>query len=250
MNYSQFKNISCYEEFEIQCDLTGISKIDVLKEIGHQINDYYFFVSNDGIFNWFDLEGNHTRDPGMLEELGTEHIPYTISECIIPDSITSIGEGTFSYCRSLESITLPNNVISIGDYAFYNCKSLKEITIPNSVTHVGDIAFSFCRSLTSIILPNNITCIGHEVFSYCYSLKSIIIPNNVTSIRYGAFYYCESLEEIIIPDSVTSIGNDVFYGCDSLKEVTFKGKTLEEVKQMIKYPFGIKDESIIKVSEI
>ena len=30
MNYNQFSNLSCYEEFEIQCDLTGISKIDIL----------------------------------------------------------------------------------------------------------------------------------------------------------------------------------------------------------------------------
>ena len=200
MNYNQFKNISCYEEFEIKSALTGISKIDILKEIGHQINNYYFFISNDGIFNWFDLEGNHIKDPGMLEELETEHIPHTISECIIPDS----------------------------------------------VTRIGDIAFSFCRSLESITIPNSVTCISHEVFSYCYSLKSIIIPNNVTSIEYGAFYYCESLKEIIIPDSVTHIGNGVFSFCESLKEVTFKGKTLDKIKQMICYPFGIKDESIIK----
>ena len=66
MNYNQFKNISCYEEFEIKSSLTGISKIDILKEIGHQINDYYFFVSNDGTFNWFDLEGNHIENPGIL----------------------------------------------------------------------------------------------------------------------------------------------------------------------------------------
>ena len=63
---NQFKNISCYEEFEIQCTLTGISKIDVLKEIGYKIDDYYYFISEDGILNWFDLEGNHIENPGVL----------------------------------------------------------------------------------------------------------------------------------------------------------------------------------------
>ena len=63
MNYNQFYNLSCYKEFEILCALMGISKIGVLKEIGHQVNDYYFFVSNDGIFNWFDLDGNRVVDP-------------------------------------------------------------------------------------------------------------------------------------------------------------------------------------------
>ena len=200
MNYNQFKNISCYEEFEIQCDLTGISKIDVLKKIGHQTNDYYFFVSNDGIFNWFDLSGNHIENSCVLKELKTEHIPQTISECIIPDGVTYIG------C-----------------YAFYNCNSLKEITIPDSVT-----------------------CIGNWVFSFCKSLQSITIPNSVTSIGGWVFYGCKSLKEIVIPDSVRYIGEYAFSYCDSLREVIFKGRTLEEVKQMKDYPFGIEDDSIFK----
>ena len=62
MNYDQFNNLSCYEEFEIQCDLIGISKIDVLKEIGHKIDNYYLLILEDGIFNWFDLNGNHIKD--------------------------------------------------------------------------------------------------------------------------------------------------------------------------------------------
>jgi hypothetical protein len=66
MNYNQFKNISCYEEFEILCTLTGVSKIDVLKEIGHKIDNYYYFISEDDVFNWFDLDGNHVEDPGIL----------------------------------------------------------------------------------------------------------------------------------------------------------------------------------------
>ena len=154
MNYNQFNSLSCYEEFEIQCALAGISKVDVLKEIGHKIDDYYFFVSNDGIFNWFDLNGNHVEDPGVLKEIKQKQIPLSISKCIIPDS-----------------------VICISDGAFFCCYSLNEITIPNSV---------IC------------------------------------------------------------IDNDAFFGCDTLKEIIFKGQSLEEVKQMENYPFGIEDESIIK----
>ena len=197
---NQFKNISCYEEFEIQSVLSGISKIDILKEIGYQIDNYYFFVSNDGIFNWFDSEGNHIEDPGVLKELKNYHIPDNITKCIIPNSVTSIGTKAFCYCELLTSITMHNNVTNIGDYAFYFCDSLKEITIPDNVTSIGD----------------------------------------------AAFYSCESLISITIPDDVTSIGIKAFYDCVSLKEVVFKGKTLEEVKQMKNYPFGIKDKSIIK----
>ena len=65
---------------------------------------------------------------------------------------------------------IPNSVTSIGDGAFYNCKSLQSITIPNSVTKIGNRAFSGCGSLQSITIPNSVTKIGDEAFSYCTHL--------------------------------------------------------------------------------
>jgi hypothetical protein len=246
MNYNQFKNISCYEEFEIQATLSGISKIDILKAIGHQIYNYYFFMSEDGIFNWFDLNGNYIEDIGILKKIKEKHIPKTIINCIIPNSVTRIDEWAFYDCKSLTSITIPDSVISIGDYAFYNCQSLTSITIPNSVTSIGKWAFKNCKSLKEITIPNNVINIGHEAFCYCTSLKEITIPNGVTSIGNSTFAYCKSLTSITIPNSVTSIDEVAFCRCNVLKEVIFKGKTLDQVKQMEYYPFGIEDESIIK----
>ena len=170
MDYNKFRDISCYEEFEIQCDLHGISKNDVLNKIGHQINDYYFFVSNDGIFNWFDLEGNHVEDPGVLKKIKEKYIPKIITKCIIPDSVTSIDDCAFSFCESLQSITLPNNVTSIGVDVFYCCESLKEIIIPDSVKHIGDGVFYDCKSLKSITLPDKVPSIGIDAFYCCKSL--------------------------------------------------------------------------------
>ena len=44
-------------------------------------------------------------------------------------------------CRSLTDIVIPNSVTSIGDGAFNGCESLTNIVIPNSVTSIGDGAF-------------------------------------------------------------------------------------------------------------
>ena len=41
-NYNQFSNLSCYEEFEIQVALTGISKVDVLKDEYGPDHDKHF----------------------------------------------------------------------------------------------------------------------------------------------------------------------------------------------------------------
>ncbi|MDR3292787.1 MAG: leucine-rich repeat protein [Clostridiales bacterium] len=103
-----------------------------------------------------------------------------------PNSVTSIGEGAFSGCSGLTTITLPN-VTSIGDWAFYNCSGLTTITLPN-VTSIGDAAFAFCGGLTTITLPK-VTSIGNEAFRGCRGLIKITLPN-VTSIGYEAFSYC------------------------------------------------------------
>ena len=111
---------------------------------------------------------------------------------------------------------------------------------------IGYDAFSGCTSLTSISIPDSVKSIGYDAFFDCMSLASISIPNSVESIGHGVFAFCESLTNISIPDSVESIGYNAFYSCNNLKEIVFKGKTIDEVKAMKNYPWGIKDKSIIK----
>ena len=145
----------------------------------------------------------------------------SLSEIVIPSSVTSIGDSTFYGCNSLSEIVIPSSVTSIGDSAFYGCNSLSEIVIPSSVTSIGDSAFWGCNSLSEIVIPSSVTSIGDRAFSSCDSLSEIVIPSSVTSIGKGAFYVCDSLSEIVIPSSVTSIGDSAFYGCkfpDNLKQ--------------------------------
>ena len=44
-----------------------------------------------------------------------------VKDLVIPNSVTSIGEGAFYVCSGLTSITIPNSVTSIGEDAFYGC---------------------------------------------------------------------------------------------------------------------------------
>ena len=148
---NQFSNLSCYEEFEIRSTLTGISKVDVLKRIGHKIDNYYFFISDDGIFNWYDLKGNHIENLGVLKELIEEYIPASISKCIIPDGVTSINNYAFYSCIHLKKVDIPDSVICIDNYGFRGCKSLETITIPNNVINIGYCIFKDCRSLKEVI---------------------------------------------------------------------------------------------------
>ena len=87
-----------------------------------------------------------------------------IKSYVIPSSVTSIGEGTFSFCDSLSEIVIPSSVTSIGDLAFFRCHSLSEIVIPSSVTSIGKSAFYNCK------FPDNlkkelIFRFGYKIFS-------------------------------------------------------------------------------------
>ena len=165
-------------------------------------------------------------DGSLIHFLATKK-PYNLylngellTDLIVPNSVTNIGEYAFCDCGSLSSVTIPNSVTSIEDSAFYGCSSLTSVTIPNSVTSIEDSAFYGCSSLTSVTIPNSVTNIGKHVFESCSSLTSVTIPNSVTSISSSMFHLCTSLTSVTIPNSVKSIGIDAFSCCSSLTSIT------------------------------
>ncbi|MDR2971673.1 MAG: leucine-rich repeat protein [Bacteroidales bacterium] len=117
-------------------------------------------------------------------------------EYVVPNSVTTIGGGAFSFCTALTSITIPNSVTTIGGGAFVGCTALTSITIPNSVTTIEYRAFSSCTALTSITIPNSVTTIENNTFDHCTALTSITIPNSITTIGDYAFAYCSALTSI------------------------------------------------------
>ena len=143
----------------------------------------------------------------------------SLSDIVIPDSVTSIGFGAFFNCSSLSNIVIPDSVTSIGGAAFFTCGSLSSIVIPDSVTSIGHNVFQGCSSLSEIVIPDSVTSIGNSAFSGCSSLSKIVIPTSVTSIGDWTFSGCSSLSEVVIPSSVTSIGGFAFKDCGSLSTI-------------------------------
>ena len=129
-----------------------------------------------------------------------------------------ICDNAFSSCRSLSDIVIPDSVTSIGIGAFFNCSSLSKIVIPDSVTSIGGAAFFICGSLSCIVIPDSVTSIGHSVFRACSSLSEIVIPSSVTSIGSGAFGGCASLQYLSIPKSVICLNGNPFYNMNGKLE--------------------------------
>ena len=122
----------------------------------------------------------------LLEAPGELSGAYSVKE-----GTKIICDSAFWYCSSLSEIVIPSSVTSIGDSAFWGCNSLSEIVIPSSVTSICDWAFWNCRSLSEIVIPSSVTSIGKGAFYVCDSLSEIVIPSSVTSIGDSAFYGCK-----------------------------------------------------------
>ena len=192
--------------------------------------------------------------PSSVTSIGDSAFSYcrSLSEIVIPSSVTSIGKGAFSRCVSLSEIVIPSSVTRIGDGEFYGCVSLSEIVIPSSVTSIGGSAFSRCYSLSEIVIPSSVTSIGDSAFSYCRSLSEIVIPSSVTSIGKGAFSRCVSLSEIVIPSSVTSIGDSAFSYCYSLSEIVIPSSVTsigDSAFYRCKFPDNLKQELIFRFGD-
>ena len=173
----------------------------------------------------------------------------SLTNIIIPKSVTAIGNDAFWDCRSLSNIVIPKSVICLNGNPFsgwegkleclsptfiyedevlfnkdkskivsFRNRKIESYIIPDSVTDIGDYAFSH-SSLSNIVIPDSVTDIGDYAFSDCSSLTKIVIPNSVTDIGDYAFWECSSLTNIVIPDSVTDIGNSAFEYCSSLSNI-------------------------------
>ena len=163
---------------------------------------------------------------------------------VIPNSVTSIGDGAFWGCTGLTELILPNGVTSIGKSAFRGCTGLTELILPNSVRSIGDFAFLYCSGLEKITVESGNSCydsrdncnsiIDTETNTLIVGCKNSVIPNSVTSIGYAAFGGCSGLTELTLPNSVMSIGCDAFYDCSGMTELTLPNS----VTSIVDYAFS------------
>ncbi len=96
---------------------------------------------------------------------------------IIPDNITSIGRGAFSYCSGLTSITIPDSVTSIGDSAFVNCNKL--------TTKIK------AYKAFKITASGNFRCLNKT-----YNPGKLHYVKNEIALCYNGIHYCTNLFEV------------------------------------------------------
>lgn len=195
------------EAFDYCYDLKSIIIPNSVKEIE---TDAFSFSGITSIIVSSENEYFSNDEYGVLYNKDkTELIQYPMESkrksFDIPDSVTSIGAGAFSYCTALASVTFPDSLTTIYDYAFCGCIGLTSVDIPDSVTSIEWGAFEECTELKSVNFVNGLTKIGGYAFFYCSSLTSVDIPDSVTEIGNSSFSCCSNLKNIYLGNSVSEI---------------------------------------------
>ena len=179
----------------------------------------------------------------------------------IPKGATSIDEGAFCGCCTLESVTLPSSVADIGAYAFNGCKALRDIHVDaENISYQSIDGVLFTKSGTRLIaypsgkpettytIPEGITSIFKGSFFGCSALESVVIPEGVKGIGIMAFKDCTGLSRVTIPASVTELWTMAFAQCTALQTIVFQGSAPANASEVFSgvtatayYPAG--DES-------
>lgn len=152
----------------------------------------------------------------------------------LPDSITEFGNsdnaatgnGPFTKCTSLQSITIPDGVENINGSAFSGCTALETVNLPKSLKTIYSSAFSGCTSLKTVNFNKDTSgvTIQQKAFLDCSSLESFDFTKVGSLSGHGnIFQNCTSLKSVTIGENVTKAGGvNLFDGCTALKTVEFK----------------------------
>lgn len=195
------QNISASQKTEVTSGTCGA-------DLRWTLEDGVLTISGSGPMDGYSF---HSVSAGEYSYEGAAPWRGIITEVIIEDGVTSIGEYAFDECFSLRKITIPESVISIGWGAFRSCMSLESVTLPTGITNIGRMAFYECTSLKEVTIPENVTTILDYAFSECYSMEAITIPSGVTEIGFSAFRDWTSKQTIYLEGRTAVPGDWGYY---------------------------------------
>ena len=213
--------------------------------------DVTYIVGEEGATYLLDQYGNLTiSGSGSITSSDISRFDKgEIKQVTIGGNITEIGEGAFSGCALMTSVSIPDSVTKVGRNAFSDCSSLTyrtyddvrylgnegnpylvaveiadtsavQFNIHANARVIADYAFAGNTVLRAAYIPDgSVKYIGARAFYDCTSMTGITLGNGVENIGDNAFSNCNLLTSIAIPGSA-SIGEYAFSSCYALTSIT------------------------------
>lgn len=119
-----------------------------------------------------------------------------ITELIIPDTVTDIGEAAISHCDYLRYLILPNSVTHLAVDACSSNHSLGTLKVPGSVMSLPDYVFADCSFLTKVTIASGVTNISPLAFVSSTKIQELSISKTVDKITAGTFRHCFNLRSV------------------------------------------------------
>lgn len=160
----------------------------------------------------------------IMKYTGTEE-DVVVPAVIDGKKVVSIGEDTFTDCKTLKNITLSENIKNIESNSreafpcFNGCDNLKNIIVDENNSEFSSkdgvlysknkeviLLYPRGKNVAEFVIPEHVKYLGRKVFSKCENLKRVSIANGIKDLSDGVFEGCSSLESINIPESLESIG--------------------------------------------
>ncbi|MDE6468616.1 MAG: leucine-rich repeat domain-containing protein, partial [Muribaculaceae bacterium] len=148
----------------------------------------------------------------------------SLEEVILPETVTTLGGGSFKNCSKLVKVNLPAGLKNIGKRAFLNCKSIKLAELPDQIRYIGDEAFNDGNSAATWIaftkMPSCIETIEGNAFNNT-SVSFSELPEGLKKIGDKAFRNTK-VTFTKAPSTLETMGNAAFVNAP-ITEFTIDG---------------------------
>ena len=132
-----------------------------------------------------------------------------LTEIVVPDSVTFIGEKAFEGSRPV-NVTLPFIGEGRGRTSSANMRNTFKYVFSGAFSEPGDIP----ETIRTVTVTDQ-TAFYHEAFMNCDQLVTISIPDATKHFEGSAFAGCTALTDFQLPSGLEYVNNDAFRGCAS-----------------------------------
>ncbi len=174
---------------------------------------------------WFNI--NFVNDFSSPLHYGSPvfHIDGAVGVVSIPDHVTRIPAGTFRG-TAITEIVIPENVTYIGEEAFENCLQLRTITVnSDKISYIGKDAFkgsAYYADASNWHNDNTVLYVGKYLIEARDELSgSYTVEDGTITIANNAFQGCKGLTAITLDADLQYVGEYAFDQCDGLKTIKF-----------------------------